>query len=98
MRRWLERRERLGLTLRELSAETGVAVGTLGCWAWKLRREKGRASSARSRRATFVELVTPARDVGGRVEIELRGERRLIVEAGIDENALIRIVTALERC
>jgi hypothetical protein len=42
--------------------------------------------------------VTPARDVGGRVEIELRGERRLIVEAGIDENALIRIVTALERC
>ena len=39
MRKWLDRRERLGLTLRELSEETGVPVETLGHWAWKLRQE-----------------------------------------------------------
>jgi len=49
MRRWLARRERLGLTLRELSVETGVPAGTLGHWAWKLRNRHGNPAWTRAR-------------------------------------------------
>lgn len=98
MRRWLERRDRLGLTFRELSLQTGVPGGTLACWAWKLRREIGHAQRIRGRRGKFVELVAEAAAAGCRVEIVLRGERRLIVDAEVDERALARIIAALERC
>lgn len=37
--RLLYEREREGLTLRELSERSGIAVGTLSWWAWKLRHE-----------------------------------------------------------
>jgi len=48
MQRWLARREGLGLTLRELSAVTGVAVGTLGRWACvTVRRIKSTRSSGK---------------------------------------------------
>jgi len=98
MRRWLARRERFGLTLRELSRETGVPVGTLGHWAWKLRRERGARESGASG-SGFVELVASAGEAAeGRIEIVLRGERRVIVSGGFDEAWLSRVVRALERC
>ncbi len=98
MRRWLARRERLGLTLRELSAETGVPVGTLGHWAWKLRRENEVRDSAASP-AGFVELV--ARDAGpaeGRIEIVLPGDRRVTVIGAVDEVVLMRVMRAVQGC
>gem|GEM_PF-3589338 len=80
MRRWLARRERLGLTLRELSVETGVPAGTLGHWAWKLRREGAAgetyASGADSRRAV-AQACTRAEALGMKQPIRwTRGEDR----------------------
>jgi hypothetical protein len=98
MRRWLARRERLGLTLRELSAETGVPVGTLGHWAWKLRQE-GEGRGAAVSGAGFVELVASEGDAAdGRIEIELAGDRRVTVIGAVDEAALTRVMRAVQRC
>jgi hypothetical protein len=93
----LARRERLGLTLRELSRETGVPAGTLGHWAWKLRTE---GSDKRVARSGFVELVSGAgaSDESGPIEIVLERGRRLVVKGEVDEAALQRVVRALERC
>jgi len=98
MRRWLARRERLGLTFRALSLETGVPVGTLACWAWKLRNEKRSAPAKRRSQRPFVELVGERGRPDGLLEVVLRGERRVIVNADIDAAALARVVAALERC
>lgn len=94
MRSWLARREKRGLTFRELSLETGVPVGTLGFWAWKLRRDS-RDDEAPS---PFVELVAKQPVPGDRLEIVLANGRRVLVSAGLDEDQLVRVVQALERC
>ncbi len=95
--RWLAVREREGLTFRELARRSGICAGTLGHWAWRLRRE---GVEGRKREHGFVELVaTTAVDASSsRVEIVLRGERRMIVDAGIDVEALTRLLAAVERC
>ena len=102
IRAWLARRERRGLTFRALSQETGVPIGTLAYWAWKLREEAREASDRAAEQAPspFVELVPApsASDASTSIEIALRGERRVIVAAGFDEEHLVRIVRALERC
>ena len=100
MRRWLTRRERRGLTFRELSEETGVPVGTLASWAWKLRRGAAGASSPDRRGRGFIELVPEPDRGGGRagIEIVLAGGRRLMVAEEVDEDQLVRVVRALERC
>lgn len=97
IRGWLALRDREGLTYRELSRRSGVPVNTLAHWAWKLRREKGRATSERG----FVEVVPREDGIvgrGARIEIELLCGRRLAVDAGIDPSRLARVVAALERC
>jgi hypothetical protein len=102
MRMWLARRERLGLTLRELSEEVGVPIGTLGHWAWKLRQETSGDRSPGRLSPSFVELVANAPSesspTGTRIEIVLASGRRLVVPDGIDEEQLSRVVRALERC
>jgi len=104
VRAWLTRRERLGLTFRELSAETGVPVGTLAHWAWRLRQIDARGAAPSKRRRTrhsgsrFVELVAATARSSARVEIALAGDRRVIVERDFDEEHLVRVVRALERC
>lgn len=94
MRSWLAQREKRGLTFRELSLETGVPVGTLGFWAWKLRRESRDDEPA----PAFVELVAKQPGCGDRLEIVLANGRRVLVSAGLDEEHLVRVVRALERC
>jgi hypothetical protein len=94
MRSWLARREKRGLTFRELSLETGVPVGTLGFWAWKLRRE----SRADKPPSPFVELIAKPPESGDRLEIVLANGRRVLVSGGLDEAQLLRVVRALERC
>lgn len=98
VRRWFSRREREGLTYRELSARVGVPANTLCHWAWRLRRE---ARSGAVEKPAFVELTVASRPeiaVGQRVEIVLRSKRRVIVDAALDSAALTRLVAALERC
>jgi transcriptional regulator with XRE-family HTH domain len=96
--RWLAVREREGLTYRELAQRSGIRAGTLGHWAWRLRRERAEVPK---RGRGFVELVTATATQEGpssRVEIVLRGERRVIVDAGIEAEALARVLAAVARC
>lgn len=97
IRRWLALREREGLTYAQLAARSGINASTLGHWAWRLRREIERRSDD-----AFVELVPTADKVAtssrSQVVVELRGERRLVVDAMIDSAELTRLVQALERC
>lgn len=94
MRSWLARRAERGLTFRELSEETGVPAGTLAFWSWKFRAEP-RHDEAPS---AFVELVPKARDADNRIEVVLANGRRVLVSTGLDEEHLVRVVRALERC
>jgi hypothetical protein len=100
----LSRRERLGLTLRELSAETGIPTGTLGFWAWKLRQaiEPDRSAPASGAVVEFVELIGApevSRPVERRgLEVVLVSGRRVVVREDFDEERLVRLVRALERC
>jgi len=105
IQRWLERRDRQGLTFRELSAESGVPVGTLAFWAWKLRQERGDgrrkpSSGSEPTRAAFVELLPtgPTLDSTGSLEILLAQGRRIVVTGVVDEDQLVRVVRALARC
>lgn len=97
IRRWLALREREGLTYAQLAARSGVNAGTLAHWAWRLRRE----SEPRSNDA-FVELVPLEGDGAtpstSRIVVELRGERRLVVDTAIESAELTRLVQAIERC
>lgn len=102
MRALLARREHRGLTFSELSRESGIPAGTLASWAWKLRQPRS-PNGGRARRASFVELVAapspePVTADAGRIEIVLRGERRVVVDAGFDAEALARVVKTLEQC
>jgi hypothetical protein len=105
IQRWLEWRDRQGLTFKELSAESGVPVGTLAFWAWKLRQERGdgrrkRSASSEPTRADFVELVPtgPTLASTGSLEILLAQGRRIVVTGVVDEDQLVRVVRALARC
>ena len=108
MRSLLVRREREGLTFRELSAQSGVPFGTLASWAWKLRQEFFAAIPVKRRRSHrapgFVELVAAPEDEAvraepiGEVEVVLASGRHLVVREGFDEECLLRLVRALERC
>jgi len=98
IQQWLAIRERDGLTYRELSQRVGVSANTLAQWAWRLRRDAAESPSAGSE---FVELIpsTAVHDApSSRVEIVTRNDRRLIVDAHIDVDALTRILVAVERC
>ncbi|MBL8861277.1 MAG: hypothetical protein JNK02_04615 [Planctomycetes bacterium] len=95
--RWLALRDREHLTYLELSQRSGIPANTLTHWAWRLRRERLVQPAA----PAFVELVqtaSPPNESGSRVEIILRGERRVVVDASIDADALVRVLAAVDRC
>jgi hypothetical protein len=91
------RRERRGLSLRQLSEETGIPVGTLSWWSWRLRDD---SSVDRRAGSDFVEVV-PEPGVAvprGAVVVELRNGIRLEVEGDLDVDVLRRLVGALQSC
>lgn len=95
---WLALRDRENLTYLELSRRSGIRANTLAHWAWRLRRER----SPRTDAPPFVELVpkaeSPREMAAPRIEIILRSDRRVIVDASIDADALARVLAAVERC
>lgn len=97
IRRWLALREREGLTYSQLAARSGVNASTLAHWAWRLRREQEALKGD-----GFVELIPADAPVSAalcsQIVVELRGERRLVVDAAIESAELTRLVQALERC
>ena len=48
MERLLHRRERQGLTYRELSEDSGIPIPTLSWWSQKLKRESEDAAQVRA--------------------------------------------------
>lgn len=93
----LARRERDGLSLRELAAKTGIAAGTLSWWSWRLRQD---SQEKPEDRGGFVEVVAePAvRSRGVQVAIELENGIRLEVDDEVDVERLRKIVGALQTC
>jgi transcriptional regulator with XRE-family HTH domain len=97
MRGWLELGEREGLTRRELAERTGVSLKTVYRWAARFRgeREGSRGEEAAS---AFVEIVEEPERPAGRIEIVVGGDRRVLLCGEVDEESLVRVVRALERC
>ena len=98
VRRWLAKRDREGLTYRELSVCVGVPANTLCQWAWRFRHESARPAAEEP---AFVQLTSaPSRGTSSsqRVEIVLRSKRRVIVDAAMDSAVLTRLLEAIERC
>lgn len=98
VRRWLAKRDREGLTYRELSVRVGVPANTLCQWAWRFRHESVQPAAEEP---AFVQLTSaPSRDTppSQRVEIVLRSKRRVIVDAAIDSGVLTRLLEVIERC
>ena len=92
IRRLLERRDREGLTYRELARRTGESPRTLAWWGSRLRR-------GRSRSRGFVELVArpaSAAPRAGSFEIVLGSGRRVVAPVDFDEGALRRLLVVLE--
>jgi len=89
----LARREREGLSLRELSAKTGIAAGTLSWWSWRLRHDA--QEERKEADHGFVELVATPEHNGCPVTIELRNGIRLEVEDRVDADALRKLVDML---
>jgi len=88
----LARRERDGLSLRELSEETGIPFGTLSWWSWRLRHDPAKAAGA------FVEVVADeVRSRRGAV-IRVRGEVEIEVSTDTDVSWVRDLVAALRSC
>jgi hypothetical protein len=101
MRRLLARREREHLTFRETAAlEPGVTVNQLFWWRRRLQTSVAPTVLREPPPKPFVELVeTGTRDRScARIEIVTRGERRIVIDADLDEPTLVRLVRALGRC
>jgi hypothetical protein len=97
----LARRDREGMSLRQLAAETGIALGTLSWWTWRLRQDGAAEEEGdQGPLGGFVELATANRQppAGDRITIELACGTRLEVDARINSEALRRIVAALQPC
>lgn len=93
MGRLLARRDREGLTYRELAEETGVSERTLAWWSWKLRRERREQTDI-----GFVELDVAEESITGGLEVELATGHRIRVPAHFDEDTLRRLVAVLAAC
>ena len=96
----LARRERDGLSLRELSDESGIPIGTLSWWSWRLRHvSNARAvDSGSPNPCGFVELVAAAARHDHDVVVRLGEDLMLEVRAGTDASWLREIVAALRSC
>lgn len=108
MRKILGRLDASGLTLREFGAQVGILPGTLGYWRHQIRRREAARERRGGQRAmvsaasTFVPVQVigaggVATDHGSRLEVVLRGDRRLRISPGFDAATLARLVEVLER-
>lgn len=90
----LARREREGVSLRRLSADSGIPFGTLSWWSWRLRQL---AASERGGRG-FVEVVAADGQVEGEVVVRLDNGLAVEARAGTDARWLREVVAALRSC
>lgn len=95
--RWLSRREAEGLSLRELSARSGIPTGTLAWWSHRLRNEESEPEFVDQ---GVVELNPPDVPTGAAPELVLRRADGLIVEARgrIADRLVERLLSERETC
>jgi hypothetical protein len=89
----LARRERDGLSLRELSEATGIPFGTLSWWSWRLRHSDDRGSER-----GFVEVVAAAHSVREAVVVHIGNDVEIEVPLGTDVTWLGNLAAALRSC
>lgn len=91
----LMRREREGLSLRQLSEESGIPFGTLSWWGWRLRQADG---DERGGKRAFVEVVASDRHVDNEVVVRLDNGVAVEVRSGTDAAWLRDLIAALRSC
>jgi len=95
IRRLLSRRESEGLSYAQLSADSGIPVGTLAWWGHQLRSESRVTTAA----TEFVEVIPKvSAEASGDVEITLPSGIQVHAPGSIDREALARLVTAILTC
>ena len=92
----LSRREQDGLSLRRLAEESGIPVGTLAWWSWRLRQDDGRSDD--EVKGGFVEVVAAGVQETSSVAIVIGSGVRVEVTAGFDADLLCSVVRALQSC
>jgi hypothetical protein len=102
---WQKRVERWsesGLSAKQFAAETGLNVGTLQYWKYKLRRQNGESARAARRKvpqpivSSLIEVRPMSVAADNRLEIELNNGRRLRLPATFDVNVVKTLVVVLE--
>lgn len=91
----LARREREGLSLRQLAEESGIPSGTLSWWSWQLRQ---RPTKAECQSPAFVEVMASAARDDGQVVVRLGNGLEVEVRPGTDAEWLRELVAALRSC
>ena len=97
MERLLRRRERQGLTYRELCENSGIPIPTLSWWSRKLKRES--EAQVRACELVPVEIVEdelPKRDAA--IEIVVADRLKLLVPPTASEAHLQRVLRAVASC
>ena len=90
------RRERDGLSLRALAKETGIPVGTLSWWSWRLRQEQ---EDEPPESAGFVELcVARPSSATGDVLVRIGDDIEVVVPLGTDTVWLRDLVASVRSC
>jgi len=96
MERLLRKRERLGLTYRELSEDSGVPIPTLAWWSGKLKCEGGDAAQVRPCELVPVEIVEDdLEEAGAAIEIVVADRLKLLVPPMASEAHLRRVLRAV---
>jgi hypothetical protein len=93
----LSRREQDGLSLRRLAEESGIPVGTLAWWSWRLRQDCEGGSGVEAG-GGFVELVEQCPHPSAAVVVVMPSGVRVEVAAGFDVELLRSVVQALQTC
>lgn len=94
MERLLRRRERQGLSYRELSEESGVPIPTLSWWSRKLEREE--AARVGACELVAIEVVDDELEKHeAAIEIMVGDKLRLLVPPTASEGHLRRVLRAV---
>lgn len=92
--RWLRRREREGLTFRELSEVSGVPIPTLSWWARRLSEDPTRLHLSPTCALVPVEIVEEEPEAEA-IEIHVGQGLRLVVPESFSEVHLARVLRVL---
>ena len=85
--------EASGLSQKAFGELVAIHPSLLGQWIRRERREQRSLVRVEVKPESAINLCT-----GSGVEVAVRGERVIRVDAGFDEETFVRVARALERC